>query len=70
MNYFKVTPLIIFLFLIVNISFNNNTMLKAEEKQEIQNLRSFTKLYGYVKYFHPSDEASEVDWDKFAIYGV
>ncbi|MBL7129538.1 MAG: peptidase S41, partial [Ignavibacteria bacterium] len=46
------------------------TMLKAEEKQEIQNLRSFTKLYGYVKYFHPSDEASEVDWDKFAIYGV
>ena len=32
-------------------------------------LYSFAKLYGYVKYFHPSDEAQEIDWDKFAIYG-
>ncbi len=41
-----------------------------QEQQIIQNLRAFTKLYGYVKYFHPSDEASEMDWDKFAIFGV
>ena len=38
--------------------------------REIQNLRAFTKLYGYVKHFHPSDEASQIDWDKFAIYGT
>ncbi|MFA6570425.1 MAG: S41 family peptidase [Bacteroidota bacterium] len=38
--------------------------------QEIGNLRAFAKLYGYVRYFHPSDEASSIDWDKFAIYGV
>jgi C-terminal processing protease CtpA/Prc len=44
--------------------------LLSSEKQEIQNLRAFTKLYGYVKYFHPSDEASQIDWDKFAIYGI
>ena len=41
-----------------------------DENQEIENLRAFTKLYGYVKYFHPSDEASKIDWDKFAIYGT
>jgi C-terminal processing protease CtpA/Prc len=42
----------------------------SEEDQEIQNLRAFAKLYGYVKYFHPSDEASEVDWDRFSVFGT
>lgn len=37
--------------------------------QQINNLYAFTKLYGYIKYFHPSDEALKIDWDKFAIYG-
>ncbi len=26
-------------------------------------------MFGYVRYFHPSDEAAQVDWDKFAVYG-
>jgi C-terminal processing protease CtpA/Prc len=45
---------------------------KASRKdtQAIQNLRAFAKLYGYIRYFHPSDEASQVDWEKFAVYGV
>ncbi len=38
--------------------------------REVQNLRTFAKLYGYVRYFHPSDEASRIDWDKFAVYGA
>ncbi|MCL5990934.1 MAG: hypothetical protein M1419_02385 [Bacteroidetes bacterium] len=42
----------------------------SEENQEIQNLRTFAKLYGYVRYFHPSDEASLIDWDAFAVDGV
>ncbi|MGB6866642.1 MAG: S41 family peptidase [Candidatus Aminicenantaceae bacterium] len=41
-----------------------------EDTQTIQNLRAFAKLYGYVRYFHPSDEASQVDWERFAIYGA
>ena len=36
----------------------------------IENLAAFAKVYGHVKYFHPSDEAMEIDWDKFAIHGV
>ncbi|NIM52491.1 MAG: peptidase S41 [Gemmatimonadales bacterium] len=42
----------------------------AQVTQEVQNLRAFAKLYGYVKYFHPSDEASKVPWDEFAVYGA
>jgi C-terminal processing protease CtpA/Prc len=38
--------------------------------QAIKNIEAFAKLYGYVKYFHPSDEAYKIDWDRFAIYGV
>jgi len=38
-------------------------------EQTLQNFRAFTKLYGYVRFFHPSDEASSIDWDKFAVYG-
>jgi len=36
----------------------------------VESLRAFAKLYGYVRFFHPSDEASEVDWDRFAVYGA
>jgi len=39
-------------------------------QQRIQNLQAFAKLYGYVRFFHPSDEASRIDQDKLAIYGA
>lgn len=38
--------------------------------QVIANLAAFARLYGYVRYFHPSDEAADLDWDQFAINGV
>ncbi|MGB7395267.1 MAG: hypothetical protein WA913_12815, partial [Pricia sp.] len=38
--------------------------------REIENLRTFAKAYGYIKYFHPSDEASELDWKRFATFGA
>ncbi|MEM6698953.1 MAG: hypothetical protein AAF599_11185, partial [Bacteroidota bacterium] len=34
------------------------------------NLASFAKLYGYIRYFHPSDEAAAMDWDKFLYHGI
>ncbi|WP_047414328.1 S41 family peptidase [Cellulophaga sp. Hel_I_12] len=37
---------------------------------KIANLVTFAKVYGYVKYFHPSSEATSIDWDYFAIYGA
>jgi hypothetical protein len=48
----------------------NYSCQAGRETREIQNLRAFAKLYGYVRYFHPSDEASRIDWEKFAILGV
>lgn len=41
----------------------------AQTKQQIENQITFTKLFGYVRYFHPSDEAAAIDWNRFAIYG-
>ncbi len=37
--------------------------------QKVENVAAFTKLYGYVRYFHPSDEAAVINWGRFAIYG-
>ncbi len=36
----------------------------------LANLEAFTRLLGYIRYFHPSDEAAEADWEEFAITGV
>ncbi len=43
---------------------------QQSQPQNVRNIEAFAKLYGYVKYFHPSDEAFENDWDYFAIYGA
>ena len=44
---------------------------RAEElSQEERNLRAFTRLYGVLRFFHPSDEAAALPWDAFALLGV
>jgi len=43
---------------------------EPEPSQEVQNLRAFAKMYGYVRFFHPSDESASIDWDRFAVLGV
>lgn len=43
---------------------------EGHENQRIENLKAFTKLYGYVRWFHPSDEASAISWNRFAAYGA
>jgi C-terminal processing protease CtpA/Prc len=42
----------------------------SHPSREIINLRALARLYGYVRWFHPSDEAQEIDWDRFAVYAV
>ncbi|MFD0751484.1 S41 family peptidase [Mucilaginibacter calamicampi] len=43
----------------------------AQSRQQIiANETAFAKLYGYVKYFYPGDEAASINWDNFAIYGA
>jgi len=35
--------------------------------QGLDNLIAFTRLLGYVRHFHPSDQAAATDWDTFTI---
>lgn len=39
-------------------------------EREIKNLTAFAKVYGYTKYFHPSDEGRQINWNQFAILGT
>jgi len=70
MRKFKIHSYIGIAFLIAFFSCANGASISSAESQKIQNLRAFAKLHGYVKYFHPSDEASAIDWDKYTIYGA
>ena len=36
----------------------------------IDNVKAFSKVYGYVRYFYPGDEAATIDWDDFVVHGV
>ena len=38
--------------------------------QGLTNLTAFARLYGYVRHFHPSDQAAGTDWETFAVEGV
>jgi hypothetical protein len=42
----------------------------TSQEQKIKNLEAFAKVYGYIKYFHPSDETTKIDWVKFSAYGA
>lgn len=37
---------------------------------ELNNLIAFTRLLGYVQYFHPSDQAYNTNWEQFAEKGL
>ncbi len=36
----------------------------------LENLVAFTRLLGYVRHFHPSDEAAATDWNAFTVAAV
>ena len=40
------------------------------DDRSLENLIAFARLLGYVRYFHPSDQAAIADWDGLSIAGV
>jgi C-terminal processing protease CtpA/Prc len=36
----------------------------------LANVEAFARLLGYVRFFHPSDEAASADWETLAVEGV
>ena len=43
---------------------------RALTPRALENLVAFTRLFGIVRHFHPSDEAAAADWDAVAVNGV
>ena len=39
------------------------------KSRKVENLETFAKVYGYVRWFYPSDEAAKINWTNFAVYG-
>ncbi|MGD6874249.1 S41 family peptidase [Sutcliffiella horikoshii] len=77
----SISIIAIFIFAILNIlqesdhSTTNkevisDTVQSPSPEQQVENLEAFTRVYGYVRYFHPSDEAEQIDWMKFAMHGT
>lgn len=61
----------IFVFtLLILFSKSESSKVSIPLEREIQNLTAFAKVFGYTKYFHPSDEARQIKWDQFAILGT
>lgn len=63
------------LFLIACQQKENFSEMESEDKiiektQVIENEYAFSKLFGYIRFFHPSDEASKVNWKNFSVYGA
>lgn len=56
--------------ILIVISFLFFSATYAQQQEKISHLKTFAKAYGYVKYFHPSDEASKIDWNNFAAFGA
>ena len=46
------------------------TIESPSDEQVLANLVAFARLYGYMRYFHPSDEAAGLNWARVAINGV
>jgi C-terminal processing protease CtpA/Prc len=51
-------------------SANSSEASRPLTEQGMRNAIAFTRLFGYVRYFHPSDQVAIADWDKFAIDGM
>ena len=47
-----------------------DTAPSALSERGVQNLAAFARLYGLVRWFHPSDEAYVADWDAIAISAI
>ncbi|MEH7385982.1 S41 family peptidase [Bacillus sp. JJ1521] len=46
------------------------TNVWVDKERQLSNVTAFANLYGYVRFFHPSDEVEEIDWNRFALCGM
>jgi len=46
------------------------TLAYTQDVDQAGNLGTFARVYGYVRFFHPSDEAAGADWNALAVHGA
>ena len=70
MKTIKAIALSIIIIFVMGCDLFGNTNFSDPQDRKIENLKTFSKLYGYIRYFHPSDEAASINWNKFLYYGI
>ena len=45
-------------------------LAQDDQSRQLEKLTAVTRTYGYVRFFHPSDQASMVEWDLVAVYAA
>lgn len=48
----------------------NNVINDDLNDQVMENLYAFSRLYGYLRFFHPSKESENLNWENYVVYGV
>ncbi len=66
----RVVRLCFLLFLLPAIARPADQPPRPLEGRGLDNLTAFTRLLGYVQYFHPGDAAADTNWNAFAIHAV
>lgn len=60
----------IFSVILLLFSLSKLSAQEVSRQQKVENIATFAKLYGYVRYFHPSDEAAKINWEEFVYHGL
>jgi len=63
-------PLLLLAFTVTCGDASYTTDVQPPESRELTNLRAFAHLYGVLRFFHSSDEAAALDWNRYAVLGV
>jgi hypothetical protein len=42
----------------------------SNQDDQVEALAEYARLYGYVRWFHPSDEGANINWDRLAVLGA
>lgn len=58
------------LFMLVALIQGKAQNIEDSLQQQTNNLHAFALLYGYLRFFHPSDEMQAVDNEKLLLYGI
>jgi C-terminal processing protease CtpA/Prc len=66
----NVSGVVLFILVLMGICTTGYLAGQTSHERAVANIEAFARLYGYVRFFHPTDEAARMDWQRFAVYGV